>query len=818
MPITRTITISGKRKKAAPVKQILFKRKPNPKGKHLVVVESPAKARTIGRILGPDYTVMASMGHLRDLPKRSLGVDVDDDFKPEYVDNAEREDVIKNLQKAANKSKDVYLATDPDREGEAISWHLSKLLDVNPEDNVRIAFHEITPPAIREAIQHPGPVDMDMVNAQQARRVLDRLVGYKLSPWLWKEVYRGLSAGRVQSVATRLVCEREEEIRAFKPEEYWTVEGLYQTAKGEPFSAKLTQVKGKEAELHNEEEANAAVEGIRGKDAEILSVTKTRKQRKTRPPYTTSTMQQDAVNRLNFSSKKTMMLAQILYEGVEIPGRGHVGLITYMRTDSTRISDEMIKKVRPYIESVYGDEYLPAKPNVFSKAKDAQDAHEAIRPTDLKLGPEELSDVLTRDQLRLYQMIWTRFIASQMAPQVSQSTSAVLQCGDYTLKATGTHVVFLGFTAVHPSKDKSAEQELPELHKGNVVTNKKAEGQQHFTQPPARYTEASLIKELEAKGIGRPSTYAPILDTIQRRKYVEKDGKQFVPTELGFTVTNLLKKYFDGIIDVGFTAKMENSLDKIADGKTTYKKVMTDFYKVFDKELASANAEADKIRKENQEVSDVTCEKCGAKMIVKMGRYGKYLACPNYPKCRNIKPYNNGTGKDEVSDVKCDKCGTLMVYRTGPYGRYLKCPNCGANKSIVVDTGVVCPKCHEGHMVQRHSKRGRVFYGCSNYPKCDMALWDEPVNQFCPTCGSIMVKKTYKNGKTVIYCSNLDCPTRPKRKSAKTEASETDAPETVKKTTARKTAAKKTTARKTTARKTMAAKKTTRKRTVKKEE
>lgn len=764
MPITRTITIE--KKKTRRTRQVAFKRKPNPKGKHLVVVESPAKAKTIERILGPDYKVMASMGHLRDLPKRTMGVDIENGFTPEYVNSTDRANVIKDLQKAANQCCDILLATDPDREGEAISWHLSKLLDVNPEDKVRIAFHEITPPAIREAIKDPEPIDLDRVDAQQARRVLDRLVGYKLSPWLWRQVYRGLSAGRVQSVATRLICEREEEIRAFVPVEYWTIEAMYKTEKNESFKAKLTQIDGKDAELHDGEETDAAVKGIEGKEAEVTAVTKSRKQRKTKPPYTTSTMQQDAVNKLNFSSKKTMMLAQNLYEGVEIPGHGHVGLITYMRTDSTRISDEMIKQVRPYISETYGEDYLPAKPNVFSKSKEAQDAHEAIRPTSLSFPPSALTGILSRDQLRLYTLIWNRFIASQMAPQIQQSTSATLQCGIYTLKATGVHVLFDGFTIMQPSKKKDSEESdfLPPLKKGDIVKNTKVNGEQHFTAPPPRYTEASLIKTLEEKGIGRPSTYAPILDTIQKRRYVTKENKQFVPTEVGFKVTELLKKYFEGIINVDFTANLENWLDKIAEGKATYKKVMTDFYKVFAAELASANVEAEKDKKENQEVSDVTCEKCGAKMIVKMGRYGKYLACPNYPNCKNIKPYSLAEGPEEVSEVKCDACGTLMVYRTGPYGRYLKCPSCGANKAIVIDTGIVCPKCHEGHMVQRRSHRGRIFYGCSRYPKCDMALWNEPINQFCETCGAIMTKKTYKTGKEVISCSNPDCPTHPKRK------------------------------------------------------
>lgn len=776
MAITRTITIGDKKKKPSAKKEPVFKRKRNADGKTLVIVESPAKAKTIERILGSGYKVLASMGHLRDLPEKTFGVDIAHDFTPEYVNSVKRADVIKNLQKEANRSKDILLATDPDREGEAISWHLSKLLDVNPDDNVRIAFHEITPPAIKDAVKHPGPVDLSMVNAQQARRVLDRIVGYKLSPWLWKQIYRGLSAGRVQSVATRLICEREEEIRAFTPVEYWTVEGTFKTEEKEKFKAKLVQIAGKDAELHTKEETDRVVQALLKKPADIISVTKTKKQRKAKPPYTTSTMQQDAVNRLSFGSKKTMMLAQMLYEGVEIPGHGHIGLITYMRTDSTRISAEMIQQIRPYIMSVYGEEYLPAKPNVYSKKKEAQDAHEAIRPTSLEFPPETLKAILSRDQLRLYTLIWNRFVASQMAPQISQATTATLQNGEYTLRASGSTVLFDGFTVMQPAKEKKQENEdfttLPPLRKGESVMNTKMEGEQHFTTPPPRYTEASLIKTLEEKGIGRPSTYAPILDTIQKRNYVEKEGKQFVPTDLGFKVTNLLKQYFAGIINVDFTAELETWLDKIAEGKATYENAIREFWNVFEKELNEANVKAAKAKEDNQEVSDVLCEKCGAPMIVKMSRYGKYLACPNFPECKNTKPYGKGDGKDEVSDIPCDECGEKMVYRQGPYGRYLKCPGCGANKAIVVDTGIVCPKCHEGHLVRRRSRRGRYFYGCNQYPRCDMALWDEPVDQFCDTCGAIMVKKTYKNKGEKILCSNPECPTHPKKKKPAGEDSE----------------------------------------------
>mgnify|MGYP001153273935 CR=1 FL=1 len=734
--------------------------------KNLVIVESPAKAKTIGKYLGPDYVVKASMGHLRDLPKSTLGVDVEGDFTPNYRPIKGKEDIIKDLKTTADKSKTVYLATDPDREGEAISWHLQHLLDLPDDKARRVTFNEITKKVVQESIQHPRAIDQDLVDAQQARRVLDRIVGYQLSPLLWKKIRRGLSAGRVQSVAIRLVAQREQEIAAFVPQEYWTLDVHLQNHAAASFTAHYYGVDGKKYEPKDEADTQRIVEELKKETFAVKTVKRTDKQRSPTPPFTTSTMQQDAVNKLNFSSKKTMMLAQNLYEGVEIPGHGHVGLITYMRTDSTRISDEMIKQVRPYISETYGEDYLPAKPNVFSKSKEAQDAHEAIRPTSLSFPPSALTGILSRDQLRLYTLIWNRFIASQMAPQIQQSTSATLQCGIYTLKATGVHVLFDGFTIMQPSKKKDSEESdfLPPLKKGDIVKNTKVNGEQHFTAPPPRYTEASLIKTLEEKGIGRPSTYAPILDTIQKRRYVTKENKQFVPTEVGFKVTELLKKYFEGIINVDFTANLENWLDKIAEGKATYKKVMTDFYKVFEAELQSANVEAEKDKKENQEVSDVTCEKCGAKMIVKMGRYGKYLACPNYPNCKNIKPYSLAEGPEEVSDVKCDACGTLMVYRTGPYGRYLKCPSCGANKAIVIDTGIVCPKCHEGHMVQRRSHRGRIFYGCSRYPKCDMALWNEPINKFCETCGAIMTKKTYKTGKEVISCSNPDCPTHPKRK------------------------------------------------------
>ena len=732
------------------------------KPENLVIVESPSKAKTIGKYLGDDYVVKASMGHLRDLPKSTMGVDLEHDFTPHYIPVRGKESLIKELKTDAEKAKTVYLATDPDREGEAISWHLKELLNLPDGKAQRVTFNEITQKVVKESIRHPRDIDYDLVDAQQARRILDRIVGYELSPLLWKKIRRGLSAGRVQSVATRLVVDRENEIRAFQPKEYWSLDvTLNRVGKPGSFVAHYWGEE-KKRELENEAQTQAIIDDVKDGPFTITNVKKAEKKRTAAPPFTTSTLQQEAARKLGYSVSQTMMIAQRLYES---------GLITYMRTDSTRISDEMIAQVRPYIETVYGEEYLPPKPNVFAKSKKAQDAHEAIRPTSLEFPPDALTSVLSRDQLRLYTLIWNRFIASQMAPQIQMTITALLGSGRCTLRASGSHVLFNGFTIMQPAKEKKGDGEenasLPPLKKGEKVTHVKTEAEQHFTTPPPRYTEASLIKTMEEKGIGRPSTYAPILDTIQKRKYVVKEGKQFVPTEIGFKVTNLLKKYFEGIINVDFTANLENWLDKIADGHATYKKVMTDFYKVFDKELEAANSQADKEKQESQEVTDVKCEKCGANMIVKMGRYGKYLACPNYPSCRNIKPYSVLQGPEEVSDVKCDHCGTLMVYREGPYGRYLKCPKCNANKAIVVDTGITCPKCHEGHMVQRKTRRGRTFYGCSRYPQCDMALWNEPVDQFCPTCGSIMVKKTYKNGKELIFCSNPDCPTNPKKKKGK---------------------------------------------------
>ena len=742
---------------------------------NLVIVESPAKAKTIQKYLGKGYDVIASMGHIRDLPKSKLGVDVENGFQPKYTDMKGKEDVIKKLKEHAKKCDHIYLATDPDREGEAISWHIAQMLHLDMDADDRVEFNEITRSGIQAGMSHPHKIDLDLVNAQQARRILDRLVGYKLSPFLWHKVRRGLSAGRVQSVAVRIIRDREIEIENFKPEEYWNIDAnLKPRQSGCAFNARLTaQADGTKLVVKNKKQADAILAALDGKPYTVTRVDKGQRRRQPQPPFITSTLQQDASRALGFSATRTMRAAQRLYEGMEVHGYGQIGLITYMRTDSLRIADEAAAAAKTFIGKTWGENYVCNKKRVWKSrsATAAQDAHEAIRPTSLALPPAALKGVLKRDQLRLYTLIWNRFIASQMAPQIAQSTNVTLQCGEFTLKASGLHILFDGFTIMQPAKDEKKDEEeaaiIPPLKKGDSVLNVKADGNQHFTSPPPRYTEASLIKVLEEKGIGRPSTYAPILDTIQKRRYVTKEGKQFVPTEIGFKVTDLLKKYFDGVINVDFTANLENWLDKIADGHATYTKVITDFYKVFSDELNAANVEASKNKKEEAEVSDVVCEKCGAKMIVKLGRYGKYLACPNYPDCKNIKPYSLVNGPEEVSDVHCDKCGTLMVYRMGPYGRYLKCPNCNANKAIVIDTSIVCPKCHEGHMIQRRTKRGRTFYGCSRYPACDMALWNEPVDQFCKVCGSIMVKKVSRDGTETIVCSNPECPTAPKKSTTK---------------------------------------------------
>ena len=741
-PIKRTIIIDDTKKKKRgrkkkedgekmiingtvnlPEKKPLKKLDPLPKNaKNLVIVESPAKAKTIERFLGSDYKVMASRGHLRDLPRNQFGVNIEDGFTPSYTNMWDKRKLIEELQNEYVRSKKVYLATDPDREGEAISWHLAHLLEMDPHDKCRVMFHEITEKAVHAGMEDPEPIDLQKVDAQQARRVLDRIVGYKLSPLLWKKVCKGLSAGRVQSVAVRLICEREEEIKAFVPEEYWTVSGTYKTEDGQMLTTELVKIHGEKAAIADGDTANQIAadlqweqKGLANHEPDrITKVEKRKRKRQPQPPFTTSTMQQECVSKLNFGAKKTMMLAQQLYEGLDMGERGHVGLITYMRTDSTRINDDMIQAAREFITANYGDEYIPPKARVYKTKQSSQDAHEAIRPTSLEFTPSVVAPYVSRDQLRLYTLIWNRFLASQMEAVETEHMAITITCEPYELRAAGYKVVFKGFTELYEDakKDKTLS-ELPHIEQDTVVHNQTVEPIQHFTQPPARYTEASLIKTLEEKGIGRPSTYAPIMDTIQNRNYVEKKDKQFVPTELGVVIVDLLKKFFERIINVGFTAHMEEELDAIEQGKDTYQHVLQEFYDVFKPEMDVAETQMEKVTVAGQESGQV-CELCGAPMVYKFGRFGKFLACSNFPECRNTK-------------------------------------------AIVEDLGITCPKCGKGTLIKRKSKRGRVFYGCSEYPACDFVLWNQPVDKKCPQCGSIMIVKHYKKGPDKIFCSNAEC-------------------------------------------------------------
>ena len=692
----------------------------NDEGKTLIIVESPAKSNTIEKFLGEDYVVKASMGHLRDLPKMQMGVSIGNGFLPRYLNVPGRKAVIEDLRKEADKAKVIYLATDPDREGEAISWHLAHILNMDGTTPCRVTFNEITKHAIQEAMEHPRPIDMHMVDAQQARRVLDRIVGYKLSPLLWKKICKGLSAGRVQSVAVRIICDREREIQAFVPEEYWTIEGQYRTSTKETFDVVVTHKGEEKLTISNEEESIAVLGDIRDRKATVRTVETRQRSRKAPAPFTTSTMQQDGVRKLNMNAKRVMAAAQHLYEGKEIGGYGHVGLITYMRTDSTRVSKDMQQAAKSYILKTFGPDFYPSKPNIFGTKANAQDAHEAIRPTMLELPPKAVASYLTSDELKLYTLIWNRFLASQMAPQKSETVTVQFEIDDYTLKTTGSRVLFTGFTEVYEDTKKEEDHMLPYFAEGDIVEPVSMDGLQHFTQPPSRYSEAGLIKVLEEQGIGRPSTYAATIDTILKRNYVERKDKQFIPTELGFAVVEFLTSHFGEFINTKFTASMEEDLDHIAQGTNFYEAVIHKFYEGFEKELYEAES-AEKIQIE-AEKSGILCEKCGHDMVYKLGPYGKYLACSNYPNCRNIK-------------------------------------------SITVSTGVMCPKCKQHEILERKSKRGRLFYGCEGYPTCDFTMWDKPIDKTCSVCGSLMAEKVYKNGNKKEFCSNPDCETRPKRKS-----------------------------------------------------
>lgn len=735
--------------------------------KTLVVVESPAKAKTIEKYLGKNYTVKASMGHLRDLPKSQFGVDVENDFTPKYINIRGKGDLIKMLKSAAKGADRVYLASDPDREGEAIAWHLAHILNVDTDGACRIVFNEITKQAIQEAVKNPRPINIDRVDAQQARRMLDRIVGYKLSPLLWRKVRKGLSAGRVQSVTVKMICDREKEIQSFITEEYWTIGvKLREKPRSAMFDAELLTVDGEKISIGVEEQANAISGDLREQSFVVQDVKKRQRQRKASPPFITSSLQQDASRKLGFTSRKTMMLAQQLYEGLELGKKGPVGLITYMRTDSTRIAEIAQGEAADYIVAKFGKEYLPTKPPVYSSKK-SQDAHEAVRPTSMDLAPDVIEKYLSKDQLKLYTLIWERFIASQMAPAVYDTLTISIQAGKYGLKATGSQLKFAGFTAIYTegkdSKEKEKDVMLPELEVGQEVKLQKVLPKQHFTEPPPRYNEASLVKVLEEKGIGRPSTYSPIIETILARGYVVRVEKKFEPTELGFVVVDMLEEYFKKIVDAEFTASLENQLDEIAEGKVSKNQLLKAFYDPFAETLDYAEEAIGHVELP-VEVSDIACEHCGRMMVVKQGRYGKFLACPGFPDCRNTKPLLKETG------VNCSRCG--------------------------------------GSVVERRTKRGKTFYGCKNYPDCDFVTWDMPQKENCEACGAFMLKHHYKNGRFVLYCSNDDCQSRidnpinkeleknKKKAEAKAAAKEEGASETEVKSTAKKKAAKTTKATK----------------------
>ncbi len=683
---------------------------------NLVIVESPAKAKTIQKYLGKDYEVIASMGHIRDLPKSKLGVDLEDNFKPQYIDMKGKGDVIKDLKKRAKKCEKVYLATDPDREGEAISWHIAQMLKLNLEDDIRVAFNEITKTGVTSGMSNPHKIDIDLVNAQQARRILDRLVGYKLSPFLWKKVKRGLSAGRVQTVAVSLVVDRENEIRAFVPKEYWSIDAKF-TALGsrKVFDASLLTIDGEKFELANQEEADAILKRLEGAEYEVTAVKKRVTKKQPAPPFITSTMQQEASKKLGFTSKRTMKAAQELYEGVDIEGIGAVGLITYMRTDSLRISDEAKAAAAEYIENVYGKEYLPDKPRVYKSKNNAQDAHEAIRPSLPELTPARVKSSLTSDQYKLYELVWSRFIASQMANALLDTVSADISANGCVFRASGYSVKFNGFTVLYEEATEgkeSAKKELPPLAIGDKPKLKSIGGNQHFTQPPPRYTEASLIKALEENGIGRPSTYAPTISTITARQYVEHEGKQLKPTSLGEVITELMKEHFKGIVDAKFTADMESNLDEVEKGSKDWVSTLHEFYDDFaaDLEKAETAMEGKRVKVPDEE-TDVICENCGKNMVIKYGRYGKFLACPGFPECKNAK-------------------------------------------QLVTESDGCCPRCGK-KMLLKKSKRGRSFYGCEGYPECDFMTWNVPTAEKCPECGKSLFNKGGKSGKLV--CENQGC-------------------------------------------------------------
>lgn len=750
-------------------------KKTSKKEKSLVIVESPAKSKTIKKILGDSYQIEASYGHIRNLPTKdpktdNLGFDVDNNFEPKFEIIPGKKDVVKKLNTLAKKFDNIYIASDPDREGEAIAWHVRQILDV-PEDKIkRIEFNEITPKAVKYSVEHPRSINMDMVQAQQTRQILDKLVGYKLSPVLWKQMGNyNLSAGRVQSVALRMICEREDEIEAFVPQEYWSIHA--DLAKDNKiFEAEVAKYKDKPIEktVKNQEEAQKIVDYLTGADFNVSKVTNKSTKRKPTAPFITSTLQRAASSKLGFGVQKTMQVAQKLYEGIELES-GAVGLITYMRTDSVRVSDDAQAMAKDFILKNFGEKYYPETPNIYVKGKqNVQDAHEAIRPSYPERTPESIKQYLDNDQYRLYKLIWEKFMSSQMSNAEIANKSIEITAGDYTLKAGTSKVTFDGFLKLYndseDENDKDADSKIPDLEKGDKVECKKITPKQHFTQPPPRYNEASLVKALEEYGIGRPSTYATIITVIQTRKYVEKKDKALHPTILGRAVSKQLVAQFSDIMDYKFTAGMEEKLDKIADKKAVWNKVLQDFYGPFMDEVNAVMKTAKKINIETK----ITCPNCGKPMIVRNSRFGtQFLGCSGYPECKTVMSMNalseqsdeETTEKpQEVCEEKCEKCGSDMIFKTGPYGKYMECTNaeCKHRKPYRRSTGVKCPKCGQADIVERKSKKGTVFFGCNRYPECDFTLWNEPTGEVCPDCGALLVKKVLKKGE-VVECSNRNC-------------------------------------------------------------
>lgn len=738
--------------------------------KSLLIVESPTKARTLQKYVGDKFEVKASVGHVKDLPEKDLGVDIEHDFRPQYEVIKGKGKIIQELKKAAKAASEIYLGPDPDREGEAIAWHIQDELKSAGKKFYRVLFNEFTRKAIEEALESPSSLDTHKFEAQQARRILDRLVGYQISPVLWKKVQKGLSAGRVQSVAVRLVCDREREIQAFIPEEYWSVTAELEGKNPPAFNAKLTTIDRKKTKVKDQDQAEKIIKDLNSQAFKIVKIERKAKKRNPSPPFITSTLQQEAYRKLRFPAKRTMLVAQQLYEGIELGERGPVGLITYMRTDSTRLSTEAVSAVREVIKQNFGSDYLPGKPNVYQSRKGAQEAHEAIRPSDPSLEPAKVKQFLSKEQFSLYDLIWKRFTASQMTPAIFDQTTVDIEAGNYGFRATGSILRFPGFVALYveglDEKDETGEISLPQLEENEILKLLTLVPKQHFTQPPARFTEATLIKTMEESGIGRPSTYAPILSQIQIRKYVTLEKSYFRPTELGFIVTDLLIDYFPDILNVKFTAAMEENLDNIEEARVDWVETLHRFYAPFKESLNRAESNMVSIKGQGLP-TDISCDQCGRQMVIKTGKSGPFLACSGYPECKNTKDFNRDrSGKIEVlkqddqSFGDCEKCGRPMIQKRGRYGAFLACsgyPECKNTRSIT--TGAKCPESGcGGDIVQRRTKKGRIFYGCNNYPKCRFASWEEPVLKQCPNCQApYMVRKADKSGGTVIRCTQKKC-------------------------------------------------------------